>query len=285
MVGYNFKPVEDLVFSDDFMFGAVMREPKICKGVLERLLQIKIDHLEYPELQKTISPFYTQKGVRLDVYLADSNRVFDVECQTYKIKNIGKRARYYQSMIDIDSLFKGIDYSELKESYIIFICTDDPFNENLPVYTFERICKENADVKLNDCTHHLIFNAAAYKKETNQEIKDFLAFVKDNAVQSDFTKEIAAMVQTKKFQNTFLNEYLAIQLHERDVTERATEKGLAQGIEQGMAKGMAQGMAQGIAQGAKEANLSTAKILKQSNVDIALIAKSTGLSPAEIEAL
>ena len=44
---YNYKPVEDLVFSDDFMFGAVMREPEICKGVLERLLHTKIERIEH----------------------------------------------------------------------------------------------------------------------------------------------------------------------------------------------------------------------------------------------
>ena len=258
---HSFKPVEDLVFTDDFMFGAVMREPEICKGVLERLLQIKIDHIEYPELQKTISPFYTQKGVRLDVYVAGSDNIFDVECQTYKISNIGKRTRYYQAMIDMDSLLKGTDYSELKESFIIFICTDDPFNAGLPVYTFERKCKESDSVELNDKTHHLIFNASAYSKEKNQEIKDFLEFVKSNSPKSDFTKEIATMVQTKKFQNTFLNEYLATQLHERDVEERAKQ------------------------QGAIAKALSTAAILKQSNVDIELIAKSTGLSTAQIAAL
>lgn len=30
------------------MFGAVMSEPEICKGVLELLLRVKIDHIEYP---------------------------------------------------------------------------------------------------------------------------------------------------------------------------------------------------------------------------------------------
>ena len=169
------KPVDELVFSDDFMFGAVMREPEICKGVLERLLQIKIDHIEYPELQKTISPFYSHKGVRLDVYVADSDKVFDVECQSYKIESIGKRTRYYQSMIDIDSLMKGADYSELKESFIIFICLDDPFDAGLPVYTFERKCREYEKVDLKDETHHVIFNAAAYESEVNAEIKEFLA--------------------------------------------------------------------------------------------------------------
>lgn len=130
------------------MFGAVMSEPKICKEVLELLLQIEIDHVEYPELQKPISPFYSKKGVRLDVYVAGSDKVFDVECQSYKVENIGKRTRYYQSMIDTDSLLKGADYSELKESYIIFICLDDPFEAELPVYTFERKCKESEEVEL-----------------------------------------------------------------------------------------------------------------------------------------
>ena len=119
-----------------------MRDPEICKGVIERLLQVKIDHIEYPELQKTISPFYTKKGVRLDLYVADSNRVFDVECQSYKVENIGKRTRYYQSMLDCDSLMKAADYSKLKESFVIFICVDDSFGKGLPVYTLSVYAKK-----------------------------------------------------------------------------------------------------------------------------------------------
>ena len=66
-----------------------------------------------------------------------------------RVEDIGKRTRYYQSMIDIDSLLKGAVYSELKESYVIFICTSDPFESGLPVYTFERKCREDAGVALN----------------------------------------------------------------------------------------------------------------------------------------
>lgn len=162
----HIKPVDQLVFSDDFMFGAIMQNPKICKKVLELLLGIKIDHVEYPELQKSISPYYAKKGVRLDVYVADSDKVFDVECQSYKIANIGKRMRYYQSMLDIDSFLKGTDYSELKESYIIFICLDDPFEKGLPLYSFERKCSENSSIELKDESHFLVFNSARMKKRT-----------------------------------------------------------------------------------------------------------------------
>ena len=49
------------------------------------------------------------------------------------------------------------------------------------------------------------------------------------------------MVQTKKFENTFINEYLAINLHERDLQKRATERGLQKGLQQGLQKGLQQG--------------------------------------------
>lgn len=155
---YNYKPVEELTFIDDFMFGAVMKHKEICIGVLERLLHIKIDHIEYPKLQKHLKPFYTSKGVRLDVYVKDTNRVFDVELQNRKFEALGKRTRYYQSMIDMDNLMKGEDYSKLKESFVIFICTDDPFGKNRPQYSFENVCLEDSEVELDDKVHKLIYN-------------------------------------------------------------------------------------------------------------------------------
>ena len=72
-----FKKFEDLTFADHYMFEKVLHENQdICKELLERLLKIQIDHITYPEIEKTISPYYESKGVRLDVYLKDSNKVF-----------------------------------------------------------------------------------------------------------------------------------------------------------------------------------------------------------------
>ena len=66
-------------------------------------------------------------------------------------------------MIDIDSLMKGEEYDKLKESYILFICKDDPFKDEkenhygLPCYTFRNICEENAGVNLDDKTIKVIY--------------------------------------------------------------------------------------------------------------------------------
>ena len=40
------KTLQELTFKDDFMFGAVMLNPEICKGVLERSLGIGIERVE-----------------------------------------------------------------------------------------------------------------------------------------------------------------------------------------------------------------------------------------------
>ena len=87
------------------------------------------------------------------------------------------------------------------------------------------MCKENAGVVLNDKTHHIVFNAAAWQSEKDSELKDFLSFVKNNEAKSDFTREVQSMVQSKKFENTFINEYLAWNLHDKDVEKRAKDEG------------------------------------------------------------
>ena len=128
-------------------------------------------------MEKAIAPYYTSKGVRLDVYLKDSDKVIDIECQANLKPALGKRTRYYQSMIDIDSLMKGEEYEKLKESYILFICKNDPFKDEnekhfgLPCYTFKNICTEDDEVNLDDKTIKVIYNASAYEKENAKKMK------------------------------------------------------------------------------------------------------------------
>ena len=63
----NRKKYEDLTFLDDFMFCKVMRNPEICKRMLETILCIEIDHIEYPQTQKSIDILADAKSIRMDV--------------------------------------------------------------------------------------------------------------------------------------------------------------------------------------------------------------------------
>ncbi|MFI3202350.1 MAG: Rpn family recombination-promoting nuclease/putative transposase [Eubacteriales bacterium] len=85
---------------------------------------------EYPNIQKTIKPLYKGKGIRLDVYVADEEHtVYNIEMQTYDAKELPQRTRYYQGIMDMESLQQGSEYEKLNQSYIIFICTFDLFRQ------------------------------------------------------------------------------------------------------------------------------------------------------------
>ena len=273
----KFKPIEELTFTDDFLFGRVMQNAEICKGFLERMLEIKIDKIEYPELQKSISPHYQSKGIRLDVYVQDSNRVFDIEIQNSLGENLPKRTRYYQSMMDIDLLLKGKNYTELKESFVIFICKDDFFGFDLPCYSFSTTCKEKPDLPLNDKSHKIFFNASAFKQEKNLEKKSILEYIVDRTSTTDFTHKLNSLVEQTKLNEIFRGDYMAWGLAEFDAEQR--------GKKEGYSVGLSDGLSQGIAQGSQQAKIETAKNMLTFGDSIEKISKVTGLSIDTIDKL
>ena len=132
---------EELGLSNDFLFGKIMRDPEICKGVLQRILpQLSIERIEYPELQKEIKEDIDARSVRLDVYVRDDrDTVYNIEMQTVNTKELPKRSRYYQSMMDLQLLDHGQSYKKLNQCYIIFICLTDIFERGRHIYTFKNI--------------------------------------------------------------------------------------------------------------------------------------------------
>ena len=56
-----------------------MQNEEICREVIETLLHIKVGRLEYKSFEKDLKLEIDKRGIRLDVYIADSNRVFDLE--------------------------------------------------------------------------------------------------------------------------------------------------------------------------------------------------------------
>ena len=100
------KPYEELTIQDNFIFQKVMRNKRICKQTIERLLDIDIKDISYPEEEKSIDIRLDSKSIRMDVYVNDDKgTVFNIEMQTSKdMEELVKRTRYYQALIDIDLL-------------------------------------------------------------------------------------------------------------------------------------------------------------------------------------
>ncbi len=64
----------------------------------------------------------------LDVYATDrENRVYNVQIRRSDAGASSRRAWYYGSMIDKNSLGAGKSYEELPETYVIFVTENDVF--------------------------------------------------------------------------------------------------------------------------------------------------------------
>ena len=209
------KSIEELTIADDFMFGAVMRDPKLCKPLLELILNVKIRKIEYPELQKTIDKRYGSKAIRLDVYVEDeAGTVYDVEIQTTEKKHLPKRTRYYQGIIDLHILEKGEDYTALRKSFVIFICTYDPFGKGRWVYTFENRCLEDQSVALGDGAVKIILNTKGHAGEISAELHTLLRYMDGFAPADSYTKALDSAVMDVRKDEKWRREFMV--LIERD---------------------------------------------------------------------
>jgi len=87
---------------------------------------------------------------------------FDLEMQTGNYTNLLLRSRYYQSACDINSTPRRTKFNELKETYIIFLCKDDPFGLGLPLYTENKTFLETNAIPYDDKTHKLFYNSSSF---------------------------------------------------------------------------------------------------------------------------
>ena len=263
---------EDLTLANNFIFCKVMENnPDLCKKLLELLLHIKIDRLEKPQSEKFFQESLASKSVRFDVYTKDSKRIFDIEIQTINKNNLPRRSRYYQSIIDVNNLDSGVNYNELKDTYIIFICLNDLFKKGLPVYSFENICAEDNTLKLGDGTYKIFFNARECDKMKTAEEKAFFNFIKGSRPDTDFTRQLSEKLLLAKNNLMWRKEYMTFKEQFYEEFEEARKAGHSAGMKEGINEGRREGIEEGI----KEGQLKKAE-------ETALNAIKLGLAPEQI---
>jgi len=212
------KTWEELTISDNFLFQNVMQDKTVCKDFIEKLLHIKVKGITYRQYEKTVELSPETKGVRFDIYVeTDAGEIIDIEMQTSNKDDdwLSKRARYYGSMLDLSSLAKGKDYAELKNSYVIFVCTFDPFGLGRKLYSFRNTCKE-ANIELKDGAEKIFLNTKGSIGEVDEDIDNFLEYVEKNKIKGDFVKNIASVVEKVKEHKELGVKYMSMlaELHD-----------------------------------------------------------------------
>ena len=178
-------------FTEDKIFGWVMENEEFCLYVLRIILPF-LEIKEIVEFNKQDALGNDQreaKDIRLDIKVVDKNsRIFDIEMQTSPSKYLGRRLRYYQSTIDGAKVLKpGHDYSELPDTFIIFLCSFDPSKafskvDNRAVHFFKTIDTKDHALELNDGATKVIINSKGDFTGESAELKELAKLMNDEEV-------------------------------------------------------------------------------------------------------
>ena len=238
---------EKLTIRNKFMFGKVTQNPVIAQKMADLLTPVEIGAVTEAEREKFLQHRSSSKYVKLDMYLEDENgHVVDTEMQNKSNNKMVQeelplRIRYYQGMIDQEILSSGTDYIFLKETYIIFICTYDPFGKGKYVYHFHMTCDEDDSIQLHDKMNWIFYNTTADLSNAPEGIKKFLSYVENEYAGDEFTRLIDKEVKNARLNEEWRSEYLKTYVNDMDMRR----EGYLEGEEYGKAEGKRLGIAEG----------------------------------------
>ena len=239
---------------------------------METILNIKISDIKYPKTQQTIDITADAKSVRLDVYVKDEqNTVYNIEMQVTLNKNLPKRSRYYQGMIDLSILEKGEDYKNLKRSYVIFICTFDLFGKGRHIYTFENRCLQDIEISLGDETTKIILNTKGTMDDVSPEMKYLLDYIDGQEASDEFTRTLETAVKSVKNNEKWRVEYMTLEMRYRELLEQGIDIGRTEGIDIGRTEGIEIGLE-------KQKEQTALRMLQSGELSVEKISLYSGLS-------
>ena len=220
-----------LTLRNNFMFRLVMEKQELCKKLIECILGIKIKSISYMEHEKSFEANLRSKGIRLDLFVIDEDGVaYDIEMQmdnSYK-EFLGRRTRYYVSTMDNNALKKGERYSQLRKSYVIFICTFDPFGRGLAKYTFNAICNEDHSLVLDDGVTRVFINTEGDRHRISKELASFIGYISTGEVTDDYTKDLDEEVRALRNDDGRERDYMTYMQTIMEHEDMAYNRGISQ---------------------------------------------------------
>lgn len=233
-----------------------------------------LQHSPQTEKEQRTSPAY--RFAKLDVWTKDmDDAIYDTEVQGKNTKNLPKRSRFYQSMIDSKLLEPGEkDFNKMNDVYIILIAPFDLFGEGKYMYTFQMTCQESFSVLLNDGATRIFLNTHGtnpedvspelvellhYIENTTQEVADSCTSPRIHKMQ----ERICSIKSSEEVSVKYMQRWEEMEMEK----EAARELGLAEGRTQGLTEGRTQGLAEGRAEGRSSMARLIDKLLEENRIE------------------
>ena len=199
---------------------------------------MNIERIEYPELQKSIKTDVDAHGIRLDVYVKDNkNSVYDIEMQAVDTKELPKRSRYYQGVIDLQLIDEGQSYSNIGYNYVIFICLEDIFGKGRHQYRFENLCVNDYNLALGDETVKIFLNASGTMDDASEDMKKFLEYIGGKISDNPYVQELEAAVIEARKNKEWRHEFMTLEMRDRENLERGRSEARSEIILNALNKG------------------------------------------------
>lgn len=164
---------------DKFLFDEAMEDTEVYEALLRIILgEEELRLLTSSQTEKELRTAPWLRSIRVDVYAMDAaNTIYNTEMQKEWRGDLVKRTRYYQAIIDSSLLAPGeVDFNTIKNTTIIMIMPFDMFGKGRYIYTFEEVCQEDEDIRLNDGAKRVFVNT--HGTNCDEVSSEFIALMK-----------------------------------------------------------------------------------------------------------
>ena len=176
---------------NDYVEGAEL----LLKIILDRD-DLKVSEVKTQKVMKNLQG----RDIWLDIYATDSEgKKYDIEIQRADKGAHRKRARFHSCLIDSDILNSGEDFTDMHESYVIFITENDVLGLNEPIYHIDRMIREG-NVEFNDGEHIIYVNGSMKTKDTalGRLISDFYCTDAKDMCYKELSERVRHFKETEK---------------------------------------------------------------------------------------
>jgi len=229
---------------DDMMQEMFADNTELAQLVLRIILRKDDLVITSADTQRNLVSLTSARGACLDVYATDAEgRIYDIEIQRSNSGADVYRARYYSSLMDVDFLRQGKDFSTLPDSYTIFVTENDVRGKGKPFYFYLR--KDAEDGSILGEKSFIVYVNASYSDEgqdgTESEfsrlmhdfrtsdpdkmriplMRDTVSLIKKN---SDRRKKMGSTIEKalEKYRDTWTEEGIEIGEHRHAVDSAKT---------------------------------------------------------------
>jgi len=169
--------VQKFAFKDDTFITAVFEYRTDVAEYIVRMLTGVSDLRLFSVCAQYDIHSVAGRSLRCDLVARDSaGRLYNIEIQRRSKGAEPERARYHSALLDAGTLKKGADFTDLPETYVIFITEHDALRGGKALYHIDRAVRELGGAPFGDRAH-IVYAVMKNTDESSlgQFLRDFLA--------------------------------------------------------------------------------------------------------------